>query len=269
MPSPPCTLDTLCRAHGSARREHLDALYQFFNHRDYRSGDPVSFVWRYSTPNDRGVAAWMAASLAYGRVAGILKALDDLAQRWENQPYAFLSQASEQEMRDALRGFVYRWTRGEHVLGMLLAWRTLEQTPALPEQIAAHPQGYRPALGALRQQLLTSLPADPGHLFPNPDGPGACKRLAMWLRWMVRNDEIDPGLWAGRLDPAKLWIPLDTHMFRIARQLRLTQRNQSDGEASRRITASFARMNPVDPLKYDFAITRLGMANSEYRQNQF
>jgi uncharacterized protein (TIGR02757 family) len=81
----------------------------------------------------------------------------------------------------------------------------------------------------------------------------------MWLRWMVRRDRIDPGPWAEMLSPAHLWIPLDTHMFRIARRLRLTRRHIADAEAARRVTAAFARMEPGDPLKYDFAITRLGM----------
>ena len=99
----------------------------------------------------------------------------------------------------------------------------------------------------------------PGHLLPDPAGSSACKRLAMWLRWMVRQDQIDPGLWAEDLDPAKLWVPLDTHMFLIAKRMRLTHRKQPDAEAAKRITASFARICPSDPLRYDFCITRLGM----------
>lgn len=263
MSAPPdITLDTLCRASGPARRACLDRVHSLYNHAGYRAGDPVSFVWRYSREDDRAAAAWIAAALAYGRVNVILRALDDLAQRWEDRPHAFLTQCSDAEIRAALRGFVYRWTRGEHVTGMLAAWRALADVPELADRIGTHPGGYRPALATLRREILPGLPEDPGHLFPDPGGPGACKRLAMWLRWMVRRDEIDPGLWSAKLNPARLWVPLDTHMFRIARRLRLTRRNQPDGEAARRITAAFARLNPEDPLKYDFGITRLGMGQT-------
>ncbi len=249
----------LSRLHGSARKAALESLYHAYNHARYRVGDPVDFVWRHPDPADREVAAWIASALAYGRVASILKALDDLSRRWEHQPAAFLRQASDREMRTALSGFVHRWTRGEHVLGMLAGWRDLTASQDIPARLAAHPHGYRPALAELRTELLACAPEDPGHLFPNPAGPGACKRLAMWLRWMTRKDEIDPGLWAHTLDPSRLWVPLDTHMFRISKRLGLTRRKNPDGEAARRITAAYARIRPEDPLRYDFGITRLGM----------
>ncbi|MCC5845842.1 MAG: TIGR02757 family protein [Verrucomicrobia bacterium] len=249
-------LETLCRSHGADRVRRLEALYVRFNCEEFRAGDPVSFVWRYETREDREVAAWMAAALAYGRVGSILKALADLDRRWEGQPGAFVREASDAERRAALEGFVYRWTRGAHVAAMLRAWAVFGER--MGERLAAHPRGYRAALGTVRRDVL-DLGVDPDHLFPNPDGPGACKRLAMWLRWMARADAIDPGIWADRLSPAKLWVPLDTHMFRISRRLGLTRRKQPDGEAARRITAAYARMCPADPLKYDFAITRLGM----------
>lgn len=250
------TLEVLCRSHGEGRVAALERLYARFNRAEFRAGDPVSFVWAYEAREDREVAAWMAAALAYGRVGSILKALAELDRRWEGQPAAFVREASSVEMERALAGFVYRWTRGAHVAAMLRGWGALGAE--VPGRLAAHPRGYRAALGEVRRDVL-ALGVDPDHLFPNPDGPGACKRLAMWLRWMARRDEIDPGIWADRLSPAKLWVPLDTHMFRISRRLGLTRRKQPDGEAARRITAAYARMCPADPLKYDFAITRLGM----------
>ena len=249
-------LETLCRSHGAERVRRLEELYVRYNRAEFRAGDPVSFVWGYASGADREVAAWMAAALAYGRVGSILKALAELDRRWEGQPAAFVREASALEMEQAMRGFVYRWTRGSHVTAMLRGWAVLGAE--LSGRLVEHPRGYRTALGGVRRDVL-ALGVDPDHLFPNPDGPGACKRLAMWLRWMARADAIDPGLWADRLSPAKLWVPLDTHMFRISRQLRLTRRKQPDGEAARRITAAYARMCPEDPLKYDFAITRLGM----------
>lgn len=251
------TVADLRRLHGAERKAALEGLYHIYNHARYRAGDPVSFVWKYNLPENREIAAWVAAALAYGRVASILNNLEDLHQRWEGQPAAFLRETSEIERRKALKGFVHRWTRGEHIAAMLSGWKAVGHT--LPERLATAQQSYRTALAVFRTEFLETAEGDPHHLFPDPGGKGACKRLAMWLRWMARRDEIDPGLWADTLDPARLWVPLDTHMFRISRELGLTRRRQPDAEAARRITAAYARLCPEDPLKYDFAITRLGM----------
>ncbi len=250
------TLDDLRRLHGPARRAALEVLYLHFNRAEFRASDPVEFVWSFPERADREVAAWAAAALAYGRVASIRAALADLNRRWENQPAAFVFQASVPEQRAALRGFTHRWTRDTHLLGLLGAWRA--GGPEIPQQLRGRPDA-RAALGALLPALRSAAPEDPGHLLPDPRAGSACKRLAMWLRWMVRSDAIDPGLWSAELSPAQLWVPLDTHMFRISGLLGLTRRRQPDGEAARRITAAYARICPEDPVRYDFALTRLGM----------
>jgi len=256
-------LDALCRLHGPQRHVALEALYDRFDRTELRASDPVSFVWAHENPADREIAAWVASSLSYGRVASILAALRDLDQRWDHQPAALLAQASDAELRRVLRGFQHRWTRADHLFGLLGGLRTLAAGEALPVRLARGqvpgPGGLRPAMAALVRDLRAAAPADPDHLLPDPAGPSACKRLAMGLRWLVRRDRIDPGLWADHLDPAGLWIPLDTHMFRIARRLGLTRRTIPDGEAARRITAAFARFSPADPVRYDFALTRLGI----------
>lgn len=261
------TVAALGRLRGPDRRAALEWNYRRFNHARFRASDPVAFVWSFHDPADREIAAWTAAALAYGRVASIQAALRGVDRRWEGQPAAFLAQASLQEQRNALAGFVYRWTRAPHLLGHLRGWHILRTTHDLPARFARDaapgPGGYRRALAGMVRDLREAVEDDPGHLLPNPAGPSACKRPAMWLRWMVRRDEIDPGPWADRLDPAKLWVPLDTHLFRIAKRLRLTRRRTPDGEAARRVTAAFARLCPEDPVRYDFAITRLGMGTPD------
>ncbi len=256
-------LDALCRLHGPRRHAGLETLYGRFDRPELRASDPVSFVWALESSADREIAAWVASSLSYGRVASILAALRDLDQRWNHQPAALLAQASDAELRNVLRGFQYRWTRAEHLHGLLGGLRALAADGSIPARLAREqvpgPGGLRPAMAALVRDLRAAAPDDPGHLLPDPAGPSACKRLAMGLRWLVRRDHIDPGLWAGQLDPAGLWVPLDTHMFRIARRLGLTRRSIPDGESARRITAAFARIRPDDPVRYDFALTRLGI----------
>ncbi|MGA0332614.1 MAG: TIGR02757 family protein [Kiritimatiellia bacterium] len=257
------SVEALCRLHGVQRKAALEWNYHRFNHAVYRTSDPLQFVYGFANRSDREIAAWVAAALAYGRVGSIQKALQDLNQRWENQPDAFLNQASRTEQQKALRGFVYRWTRETHLLAHLRGWKVLQDVEPVWRRLEQSGcTNYREALIPILQDLRSAGEGDPGHLCSDPAGGSACKRLAMWMRWMVRKDEIDPGVWADQLDPAKLWVPLDTHMFRIARGLRLTRRTRPDAEAARRITASFARLCPEDPVRYDFAITRLGMGVS-------
>ncbi len=254
---------TLSRQHGTARRDSLEWNYHRFNHARFRASDPLTFVWGFESQEDQVIAAWAAAALAYGRVAAIQNALNDLNRRWDHQPAAFLTQASKAEQQKALKGFIYRWTRSPHLLAHLRGWHSVNsQTPVWQRLQKSETKNYREALIPIINEI-SSAEGDPGHLCPNPAASSACKRLAMWLRWMTRKDEIDPGIWSEHLDPAKLWVPLDTHMFRIAKQLRLTHRKNPDAEAARRITASFARICPEDPVRYDFAITRMGMGTEE------
>ncbi len=259
----PDTVASLCRLHGQERADALEWNYHRFDHERYRSTDPVSFVWSFDTEEDQELAAWVAAGLAYGRVAAIRSALGDLHQRWDGSPTRFLREASRQEQEQALKGFFYRWTRPGPLLGYLRAYDHLRQTHFIPDLLqefsAAGPGGYRKGVQEMVARLKACGEEPPGHLLPDPAGTSACKRLAMWLRWMVREDRIDPGLWSDSLRPSKCWVPLDTHMFRIAKRLRLTRRKQPDAEAARRITCAFARICPSDPLRYDFCITRMGM----------
>jgi uncharacterized protein (TIGR02757 family) len=253
----------LARLSGADRTAALERSYHAFNRAEMRTTDPVSFVWRFESQADRECAAWVAAALSFGRVASILGALEDLNRRWEGQPEAFVMQTSVREKRNAFKGFVYRWTTAPQWVGLLDGWRLLQENGPVAERIAASGTAdLRSALAPVVRDLVAGAAESPGYLVPDPAGPGACKRLAMWLRWMVRSDEIDPGLWSEHLSPAGLWVPLDTHMFRIARRLRLTRRKTADAEAARRITNAFRKFSPEDPLKYDFAITRLGMGTA-------
>jgi uncharacterized protein (TIGR02757 family) len=257
------TVAALSRLHGPDRVNALEWNYRRFNHSCYRASDPVAFVWSFPNQADREVAAWAAAALAYGRVAAIQSTLRDLNRRWEHQPAAFVYQASAREQQKALKGFFYRWTRETHLRALLQGWAAVHTHRPVHQRIRESGcSRYRVALVEVTRDMRESADDDPGHLLPDPAAGSACKRLAMWLRWMVRKDEIDPGLWADHLNPSGLWVPLDTHMFRIAKQLRLTRRRAPDAEAARRITAAFARMRPDDPVRYDFAITRLGMNTS-------
>lgn len=239
----------------------LEAAYQRCNEQGYLITDPVEFLWRFDHREDREVFAWLAAGLAYGRVASIRKSLEEALIRMSHQPFAFLNGNSEVEIAKAFSGFQYRWTRDHHVTALLVSLKRcadegVEVQKVLKENATPGPAGLRDGFAAFRNELLSRAPSEIGHLLPGLDG--ACKRPAMMLRWMVRKDNIDPGDWSV-LDPAQLWIPLDVHMFRIAKRMRLTRRANPDAAAAIAITKSFSRICPEDPIRYDFCLTRMGM----------
>ena len=99
----------------------------------------------------------------------------------------------------------------------------------------------------------------PGHLLSDPEGKSACKKANLFLRWMVRHDEVDPGGWHDELPASKLIVPIDTHMHKIALALKLTQRKAADLATAREVTKSLSRFCPEDPVRYDFPLTRFGI----------
>jgi uncharacterized protein (TIGR02757 family) len=123
------------------------------------------------------------------------------------------------------------------------------------------------ALGRFACELLSCGGLGACHLIPDPERGSACKRLLLYLRWMVRHDVVDPGGWEG-VSAAKLVVPLDTHMFRLCRAMGFVTRKQASARAALEATAAFRRVMPDDPVRYDFALTRLGI-NPEVKISDF
>jgi len=251
------------RHDGKIMRERLEALYARYNHRRYVHPDPLEFLYDYPDPPDREIAGLIASSLAYGRVAQILKSVSIILERMHHSPRLFLMETSQKKLQTAFSGFRHRFTTGEEVSALLLKTR---------EQIEQHGSLYRSFLTCLSRDDDTVIPAlsifvkrfngdkddSKSSLMPAPDKGSACKRLNLFLRWMVRKDDVDPGGWDG-IPASKLVIPLDTHMYRICSGLDMTCRKQADMQTAIEITEYFRDISPEDPVRYDFAITRLGI----------
>ena len=245
-------------------REKLNALYTRMNVRSYASPDPIEVLYRYSDPIDQEVMGLVSASLAYGRVAHILNNVQKVADALGEHPASRLMDSTPAQLLKRLAGFQHRWTREEEMVALLLGMRRVLRNHA--SLGACFLAGYRaddetilPALVIWTQALLR---ADCPSLLANPASGSACKRLLMYLRWMVRKDEIDLGLWT-TVPAAKLLVPLDTHMFNICRKLKLTQRKQANLKTAVEVSRGFARIAPDDPVRYDFALTRLGIRADE------
>lgn len=241
----------------------LESLYRRLNRREYVHPDPLEFLYRYERPRDRDLVALVASGLAYGRVRQILRSVSAVLAALGPAPGEYAAVADPAELRGKLRGFRHRFVTGRNVAAMLAgAGRLIRRHGSLKAAFLAGAEpGHQtvlPALGAFVGRLTAAAPGETGHLLPDPARGSACKRLNLMLRWLVRSDRVDPGGWES-VGPEKLIVPLDTHMHRIARSLGLTSRKSADLRTALEITAAFRRISPADPVRYDFALTRLGI----------
>lgn len=245
---------------GLGRR--LEELYRRYNRREFVHPDPLEFLYRYDDPADREIAGLIASSLAYGRVKGILASVGAVLDRMR-PPLRFLKGASSAKLRRTFCGFRHRFTTGADLAAMLLGLkRALGRWGSLRECFAAglrpRDETLIPALCAFVDELARGAGPPRRFLLPSPAKGSACKRLNLFLRWMVRRDEVDVGGWEN-VPASKLVVPLDAHMHRIALGLGFTRRRQANMRAALEVTKAFAELAPEDPARYDFALTRLGI----------
>lgn len=242
-------------------KQRLDALYNAYNKREYVHPDPLEFLYAYPDIRDREIAGLLASALAYGRVAQILKSVSCVLDSMGTSPRAFLMNSSSDEFVRIFKNFKHRFADGNHLAALLIGIKqTLQQYGSLYECFlsgtAEDEQTILSGLNKFCQKLRDG--NDPGHLVPLPNRGSACKRMNLFLRWMVRQDTVDPGGWEA-ISPAKLIVPLDVHLHRICLRMGLTQRRQANMRTALEVTSAFRQLVPDDPVRYDFALTRLGI----------
>jgi len=244
-------------------REWLDTLYTSFNHREFVHPDPLEFLYDYHELQEREIVGLVASSLAYGRVAQILKSVSSVLERMNPSPLSFLLNSPLELLLSTFADFKHRFTTGEDLSFMLWGARHLfERYGSLHECFIAglndDDDTILPALSDFVRAFGVEVPIRRNSLLPSPNRGSACKRLNLFLRWMVRQDDVDPGGWS-MIPVSKLIVPLDTHMHRIGLRLNLTRRKQADMKTAIEITHAFRRIAPEDPVRYDFSLTRLGI----------
>jgi uncharacterized protein (TIGR02757 family) len=241
-------------------KERLEALYSEYNRRRYVHPDPLEFLYDFHDPLDVEVVGFIASSLAYGNVKQILRSVSLVLSRMGPCPSAFLLNSPFDRVEESFSNFKHRFTTGQDLARLL--WgvrRVIERHGSLQKcfmsRLHANDHTVIPALSAFVESVL---PEGCDFLVPTPGKGSACKRLNLFLRWMVRCDDVDPGGWDG-VSPSKLIVPLDTHMHRIAMTLGLTKRKQANLRTAVEITEAFRRLSPGDPVRYDFVLTRFGI----------
>jgi uncharacterized protein (TIGR02757 family) len=256
--------------------DRLESLYRLYGPETIAT-DPILFPRRYAAPDDREVAGWIAAAFAYGQVRTIQGSVGRILDTLGPHPAAALGAISDfgAFALERLPGFRHRFhgaldtaallfviARAREEAGSARAFFEREARAGDPDVggLLSRAVGrildfdYRPVLGTRRLP-----PRSPVRFFfPDPADGSACKRWNLYLRWMVRKDAVDFGLWPG-IPTDQLVIPTDTHVHRIARRLRLTRRKTADWRAAREITASLARFDAADPVRFDYALCRIGI----------
>lgn len=253
----------------------LEDLYEHFNE-PHSVADPIQIVRRFERADDREVVGFCAAALAFGRVQSVLNSIEGLLRVMGASPAAYVRAFDPVRDRGSLDHLVHRWTRGVDLAALLWLLRQMIERHGSIEGFFV--EGLAPAAETIEQALddfsrracaldqkavygHTRRRPGVGYFFARPSSGGACKRLNLFLRWMVRQDRVDLGLWT-RVRPSQLIVPLDTHVIRVGRCLRLTRYRSPGWQMAADITRSLREFDAADPVRYDFSLCHIGMMNA-------
>jgi uncharacterized protein (TIGR02757 family) len=244
--------------------ELLEEKASFYNNPDFIEKDPISIPHLFTRKEDIEIAGFLAATLAWGQRVTIINKSRELMSRMDNSPYEFVLNASEKEI-ESLSTFVHRTFQGEDCMYFIYAIQQIYRQPGGLESVFL--KGYqanRSIKESIRQFREIFFSFDHLHRtlkhMPDPLKGSAAKRINMFIRWMVRNDEkgVDFGIWKG-FKTSDLLCPLDLHSGNVGRKLGLLERKLNDWQAVEELTASLRLFDATDPVKYDFALFGTGV----------
>lgn len=254
-----------------ALKTALDALYNAYDYENELQNDPLVCVHRFHDAKDIEIAGLLCSALAYGRVSLFLPKLNALLAHMcegDGTLRGYIDRYKRDQIPPFLTTFKYRMSTGYHLHRLFGRLHTLLQEYGTIEGIfqagfdLAH-DDIGPALHAFIQKLYAgSTPPDRGfcHLLPDPKKGSACKRLNLYLRWMIRSQKgLDLGIWC-KIPPTHLVMPLDVHSMRMAYNLGLTQRKSANWKTALEVTQNLKAFDAQDPVKYDFALCHMAMA---------
>jgi uncharacterized protein (TIGR02757 family) len=259
-------------------KDYLDGLVVKYKTPDFIPKDPIKFPHRFTDPADQEVIGLISSIMAQGRRTMILQSMEKICQLMDGRPYQFVADFNPEVHASRFDGFVHfayrNITGGDIACVVYLLKQALRENDSLKKLflkgLDTSQKNIRETLTNFVEYLhqLSPLPGQPEipgsvrTLVPSPRKGSACKRLNMYLRWMVRSDEVDLGLWR-EVPKSMLVIPLDFHVSRLARELGLTERKADDWRTAEEITDHLREFDPDDPAKYDFAIFGMGVSGEK------
>jgi uncharacterized protein (TIGR02757 family) len=242
--------------------EFLEEKYLRYNHPAFIESDPISIPHLFERKEDIEIAGFLTATFSWGNRASILKDANRLFGRMGCTPYEFIVTASPSDF-EPFRSFYHRTFNGEDCLFFLEALKNIYRNEGGLEQMLTPEPGIDLAhtITIFRTKFLSTVHAKRSEKhIADPAAGSAAKRILMFLRWMVRNDNrgVDFGIWR-KMDPSILMCPIDVHSGNVARKLGLLSRKSNDWQAVEELTANLRTFDPSDPVKYDFALFGLGV----------
>jgi uncharacterized protein (TIGR02757 family) len=250
---------------GSELKDFLDSKVQEYNRPSFIENDPVCIPHQFTKKQDIEIAGLFAAVLAWGQRKTIINKCYELMERMDNSPFDFIMNHKSTDLR-RLENFVHRTFNDTDLLYFVQFLHSyFKQHQSLEEAFSTDNGGIKSGIINFRE-LFFSLPDYPQRTkkhIPDPQRKSACKRINMYLRWMVRNDNqgVDFGLWR-KISTASLICPCDVHVERVARKLGLIKRKGVDWDTAEELTAALRSFDPSDPVKYDYALFGLGINES-------
>jgi len=246
-------------------KDFLDEKVRLYNQPNFIENDPISIPHFFSKKQDIEIAGFWAAILAWGQRKTIISKCKELFHMMDNAPHDFISNHSENELKPFVN-FKHRTFNGTDTLYFIHFLRhhyskhsSLEQ--AFSDGISSSVNVENNLVNFHRQFFsLEDHPERTKKHIATPARKSACKRINMFLRWMVRSDDcsVDFGIW-NQIKPHQLVCPCDLHVDRVARKLGLIKRKQTDWQTALELTENLKKMDPDDPVKYDFALFGLGV----------
>jgi len=255
-------------------KQKLDSFYRDYDFQKRIAHDPIELPHQYARPEDIEISGFIASCFAYGKVTLFKPLIKSLLSRMGQSPYDFLIHFNVGRQRDLFAGLRYRFNMNYDIIGFIyILNRVIRKYGSLESAFKRYYRKSDPSVEAGLAGIIDAfLGVDTSavygddlkrkgllQFFPSPSGGSACKRMNMFLRWMIRDRDIDFGIWKG-IPKNKLVIPLDVHIARISRCLGFTLRSTQDWKMAVEITEFLKTMDPEDPVKYDFALCHQGIA---------
>lgn len=240
----------------------LEAKVKEYNQPSFIPQDPISIPHRFSQKADIEIAAFFAAIFAWGNRTTIIGKAGELMRRMDNAPYQFIQQHGPKELENLL-DFKHRTFNPTDLLYFIEFLRQhYQRYPSLETAFTLQGETMESMLNGFHQYFfsLETVPQRTRKHIACPERKSTCKRINMFLRWMVRRDTsgVDFGIWEN-ISPAQLICPIDLHVARVARRFNLIHRKQTDWQTAIELTEYLRTLDPHDPVKYDFALFGMGV----------
>lgn len=231
--------------------------------------DPLQFPHRYEHIYDREISAFISSIYAYGNLKQIITVLEKIHNVFGNSPYNYIIESSTKKITKDFSDVKHRFFDGEDSVGLILAIKNIFESYGSLKNLFllyyfADETSLKDSIHFFSISLKNMFPNNKGgrrsveFMFPDPYKGSACKRMNLFLRWMVRNDDLDFGLWR-EISPSQLVMPVDTHIHKICTLLKLTDLKNVNWKMAEEITNNLKNYDKLDPVKYDFAICHIGM----------